>query len=65
MVRRIYEDNRNEVEITFSKEGIHFEIHSKEHDTYSDFCIQASDMDFFEEDIENYIEFVREENRLQ
>jgi hypothetical protein len=65
MVRKIYADGTNEVEITFSKDGIYFEIHNTEHDTYSEFCIKASDIDFFEEDIENYIEFVRQENRIQ
>ena len=63
MVRKIYTDGRNEVEISFSKEGIHFEIHNTEIDTYSDFAIKAEDLDFFEEDIENYIEFIREENK--
>lgn len=63
MVRKIYTDKTNEVEISFSKEGIHFEIHNTEHDTHSEFCIQAADLLFFEEDIENYIQFVREENQ--
>ena len=64
MVRKIYTDNKNEIEITFSKDGIHFDIHNIEHYTYSELCIQAADMDFFEEDIVNYIDFVRQENKL-
>lgn len=63
MVRKLFENESNQLEIKWSDEGIHFELYNTEDETMFSFLLEKDDIFEFKEDVNFFEECIKNANK--